>query len=50
MHRFTVACVLFVVYVGLALAKPTKHKSGAKKIDKRWDLFVNQDRKSMSLN
>ena len=32
------------------LGKPTKHKSTAKKIVKRWDLLVNQDRKFIFIN
>ena len=46
MSRFTVGWVLCAFCVGFALAKPIhKHKSAAKLIVKRWDFFVNQDRK-----
>lgn len=45
MNRFTVGWVLFVFCVGLGLGKPAKDKSTVKKIVKRWDLLVNQDRK-----
>ena len=45
MSRFAVGWVLCALCVGFALAKPIrKHKSAAKLIVKRWDLFVNQDR------
>lgn len=43
MHPFTFAWVLFAFYAGLTSGKPTKHKLVSKKVDKRWDLLVNDD-------
>lgn len=45
MNRLTVGWVLIVLCMGLTLGKSIKHKSVAKTIVKRWDLFVNEDRK-----
>ena len=48
MHPFTFSWVLFAFYVGLTSGKPTKYNLVSKKIDKRWDLLINDNNNKIS--